>query len=925
MLRVLKTTCAIRGYLDNKGKDSFTFKATDITHSAESGCATCRILRDSLAHARPKFIHEVGEVKVEKGKDGPLVLTYLIKGSPAQESIEIYSHAGAPTAYSWVGIGEEISIDGSSDDCFKLIKSWIQDCATNHPQCSVDQSPELPTRVIDVGSVSQPPRLRISQLERAKYIALSHCWGPPEKAAVTIKTTASTLQQFQAEIPWSSLTKTFRDAISITRRLGIQYLWIDSLCIIQGDTQDWAIESSKMTTVYSNAFIVVCASGASDGDQGCFIRNRSASAEGVLRMECQGLKDTTSFVYARRSRRGIHFTLAEMRGGEYSHGWKSAMGQPLETRAWTFQEEELATRILFYTEDEVQWRCCKVNACECRGARELKGKGHLRLRQSQRSGQNAAIPAGSMTGGLLSDGAKQFPYQDVVDWYFIVAEYTRRDMTYMSDRLPGLSGIAGHWERAENDTYHAGLWQKNLPHHLLWWAHAVGLGAPARGSLRHPAYYAPTWSWASITGGIQHLREPGEIHVRVVDVQTEPATINRFGSVKRGNLVLSAILIPVSLTREQPTPFSAGKMIKAVDARPDREHSDLGSILPDVQTTAGDSEIDVHELHYLLPNTNINVDINTTSPKGIIYTGIAGRLDFDPSSPAYDQDSVSWLASMSKLATAVSLLQLVERGIISLDDDINSTLQDLAALPVLRGFETDGKSWKRKGGRLLSHTLDIGVDMADPDLIQWSKSTNRRINYMSYTLEGISTPLKFAPGEGWYYGTAYDWAGHLLANLMRSCLSSYMQENIFGPLDMASTKFRLEDINDFAKRRLAFAYSETDDKGSVVLKPDPSPLPAKRKEGFEAGGSGLFSTPGDYGRLLHGILPHRILSAESTDLLFTPQLNDAQRGILMAIAEYSRAGGFTPELPANCPLNHGLAGFLNTVDVAGKRHAGSMM
>ncbi|KAI0532089.1 beta-lactamase/transpeptidase-like protein [Xylaria digitata] len=290
---------------------------------------------------------------------------------------------------------------------------------------------------------------------------------------------------------------------------------------------------------------------------------------------------------------------------------------------------------------------------------------------------------------------------------------------------------------------------------------------------------------------------------------------------------------------------------------------------------------------------------------GVVYTGTAGRLDFDPSSPAYEQDSVSWLASMSKLATAVSLLQLVERGIIGLDDDIRSTLPELAALPVLCGFENDGKPILEVHGRvitlrhLLSHTLGIGVDMADPDLIQWSKSTGRRINYMSYTLEGISTPLKFAPGEGWYYGTA--------------------------PLGMASTTFKPEDITDITKCRLAFAYSETDDKGSMTLKPGLSPLPTKREEGFEAGGSGLFSTPADYDRLLHGVLSHRVLNAETMDLFFAPQLNDTQRGILMVIAEYAREGGFTPELPANCPLDHGLAGVLNTVDVPGKRRAGSLM
>ncbi|KAI0420840.1 beta-lactamase/transpeptidase-like protein [Xylaria grammica] len=313
--------------------------------------------------------------------------------------------------------------------------------------------------------------------------------------------------------------------------------------------------------------------------------------------------------------------------------------------------------------------------------------------------------------------------------------------------------------------------------------------------------------------------------------------------------------------------------------------------------------------------------------EGIVYTGTAGRLDFDPSSPPYGLDSVSWLASMTKLATAVSLLQLVERGVVGLNDDVSRIVPELAALPVLRGFSDDGQPILEAHGRaitlrhLLSHTLAIGVDMADPDLIRWAKSTGRSTNYMSYTLEGITTPLRFAPGEGWYYGTAYDWAGHLLTQLTGSSLSSHMQAHVFGPLGMASTTFHPESTA--AQRRLAFAYSETDDAGGVTLKPGPSPLPAKTE--FEAGGSGLFSTPGDYARLLHGVLAHKILEPETTDLLFAPQLDGTQRGILMAIAAYAREGGFAPELPPDSPLDHGLAGVLNTADVPGKRRAGSLM
>jgi hypothetical protein len=456
---------------------------------------------------------------------------------------------------------------------------------------------------VDVGSPTQPPRLHISGPDqRAEYIALSHCWGLPAKAATTIKTTASTLQEFQTEIPWDKLSNTFRDAVVITRRLGFRYLWIDSLCIIQGDADDWATEASRMTTVYTKAFLVIAASGASDGDGGCFRRNRSASEEGVLQLACPGPDGTSnsSSLYIRRSQRGIYFTLAEMRGDEYPHGWKSAHGQPLDARAWTYQEEELATRILLYTEDELQWRCSEANACECKGVRKsLTATRSQRLRLGQFAGGGEAVVSGTEAR------SKEQRQESVVAWCFIVAEYTRRDITYMSDRLPGLSGIAGCWESAEGDRYHAGLWERDLPRHLLWWSHVGGLAAPARGSLRHTEYYAPTWSWASVTGAIQHMRDPGNIHVRVVDVQTEPATVNRFGPVKRGNLRLTGLLVPVRLEPQPRNPLYTNKntIIKVFDAQDDieKEKADLGMITPDVMTEDGELEIDVLEDHWLLP------------------------------------------------------------------------------------------------------------------------------------------------------------------------------------------------------------------------------------------------------------------------------------------------------------------------------------
>jgi hypothetical protein len=88
-----------------------------------------------------------------------------------------------------------------------------------------------------------------------KYAALSHCWGP----TLPIKTLHETIEQFKMGINWHALTATFQDGITVARRLGIDWIWIDSLCIIQNDTSNWEVEASKMPDYYKNAYITISA------------------------------------------------------------------------------------------------------------------------------------------------------------------------------------------------------------------------------------------------------------------------------------------------------------------------------------------------------------------------------------------------------------------------------------------------------------------------------------------------------------------------------------------------------------------------------------------------------------------------------------------------------------------------------------------
>ena len=125
-------------------------------------------------------------------------------------------------------------------------------------------------------------------------------------------------------------------------------------------------------------------------------------------------------------------------------------------------------------------------------------------------------------------------------WQALVSEYTRRHLTYQTDRLVGLSGLAGAWECSEDDIYLAGLWKRQLPRYLVWYAHGPSPLASKRESRRHESYYAPSWSWASVDGEIEfhHLwqrpSEHGTIVAETLEVKVEPLGVDPFGRVRSG-------------------------------------------------------------------------------------------------------------------------------------------------------------------------------------------------------------------------------------------------------------------------------------------------------------------------------------------------------------------------------------------------------
>lgn len=188
--------------------------------------------------------------------------------------LKILTPVGSPSP--WTSFRPAVEVAASLD--LETALKFIQLCSEeSNPSHKKDANPGplfLPTRVLDIGLNPQDNSgeavitlKETGEAENGIYMTLSHCWGSKE----FITSSKRTYAQRQKAIRTSELPQSFRDAVEITRGLGIRYLWIDSLCIIQDGPRDWEIESSKMADVFSNSWLNVAISHSADSGGGCFV------------------------------------------------------------------------------------------------------------------------------------------------------------------------------------------------------------------------------------------------------------------------------------------------------------------------------------------------------------------------------------------------------------------------------------------------------------------------------------------------------------------------------------------------------------------------------------------------------------------------------------------------------------------------------
>jgi hypothetical protein len=425
-----------------------------------------------------------------------------------------------------------------SRESWSQVKHWLARCNSDHINCpklvsEAEETRWYPTRLLDLQprSSSQGDDLRLviskEHLPQGDYMTLSHCWG---KLPFMILTT-ETIDIFRAHIRFSNLTKSFQDAITITRRLGIRYLWIDSLCIIQrgpGSKSDWGRESAMMDRIYENSYLNIGATGASDGRYGCFQERRYEEISRPIfhKPECKLHPQKH-----RRPYRLIENTFLE----------DTLLREPLLQRGWVFQERYLSPRMLHFGSKQLFWECKGMQVCESFPTNLHTSSPFPTLEDVTRDDDSSmsSVPAIDIFGHIR--------------WYQIIKEYTSKNLTRAEDKLIAFSGVARLYAARvlDDDTmYLAGIWSIDLPRGLLWYVSEEGR------SSRPKNWRAPSWSWASVEGRIENPlsvsgRKLSRIHL--VDIQHDSP--NAFSTLALGIITVLGRLVPVKWTQREDGGF----------------------------------------------------------------------------------------------------------------------------------------------------------------------------------------------------------------------------------------------------------------------------------------------------------------------------------------------------------------------------------
>jgi hypothetical protein len=380
-----------------------------------------------------------------------------------------------------------------SSKTISTILSWLTYCDEHHmagecpasrQQTAESEVPLLPSRVIDVGlSEYSPPRLILSNGRRGRYATMVHRWG----GFSGILTTKSTVHEYEAALPMVDLPRTFQDAIILTRKLGIQYLWIDILTIVQDDDEEWIREAAAFGKTFCNAYLTIAATSAADASAGLWYAAWSRNQH--IKLDWNPNRSERACVYM-TAYEPFSFDVLD--------------ASPLYTRAWVMQERILPRRLLHIGPDQVYWQCDEVFCAE-NGLRRFDKSIRSQLLpfwiDEKRFSRNPTLSIATLTPEEIED-------QLCSAWTQLITAYTRCSISFSEDRLPGLANIASKIHAKTGITYLLGHWfggGDSTICSLLWYASGPAFTRPPlecrpSRTVMPTKIVTPSWSWSSLDG-----------------------------------------------------------------------------------------------------------------------------------------------------------------------------------------------------------------------------------------------------------------------------------------------------------------------------------------------------------------------------------------------------------------------------------------
>ncbi|KAJ8132454.1 hypothetical protein O1611_g1178 [Lasiodiplodia mahajangana] len=363
-----------------------------------------------------------------------------------------------------------------SDDNIAKIKHWINDCLDSHTQCFNIQANRywIPSRLLEINHGDHGLKMRLvessdpSLRSGIKFAALSHVWGNLDSLP-PLCLLSSNLRQLKDGIKESELPKNFIDAANVCTRLGLRFLWIDSLCIIQNSRDDWREQAILMHLVYRYALITIVATSATSCHDG-FLERSIDSIPAVKVAYSPPVPEKQS------ARDDSYMVIYDYSNPQDSYRMFAINGSKWNTRAWTMQERSLSTRMVHFCRNKMFF--------ECRGCLQ--------------SEENEPTQESDTINSTLWPRGASVSFEELYQhWQLFVGEYSSRNLTVSTDKLPAIQSVAEEMVAVTERKYirFAGMWKDKLQRELLW---NVSFGK----AKRLDVWRAPSWSWAAVEGQI---------------------------------------------------------------------------------------------------------------------------------------------------------------------------------------------------------------------------------------------------------------------------------------------------------------------------------------------------------------------------------------------------------------------------------------